>query len=59
MVVDGGRLGHEARDLSSDGVNVGLELGVDLVGSCSLLAEVVDLLLQSSVPVVDFAMSDQ
>lgn len=59
VVVDGGSLRHEARDLAADVVNVSLELGVDLVGSCSLLAEVVDLLLQSSVPVFDFAMSDQ
>lgn len=59
MVVDGGRLRHEARDLAPDVVNATLELGVDLIGSRSLLAEVVDLLLQASVPVFDFAMSDQ
>lgn len=59
MVVDGGRLSHEVRDLPSDVVDASLELGMDLVGSRSLLAEVVDLLLQTSVSVFDFAMSDQ
>lgn len=59
VVVDGGRLRHEAGDLAPDVVDASLELGVDLVGSRSLLAEVVDLPLQSSVPVLDFAMSDQ
>lgn len=59
VVVDNGRLRHEARDLAPDVVNAGLELGVDLVGGCSLLAEVVDLLLQTSIPVFDLAVSDQ
>lgn len=59
MVIDGGRVRHEARDLPPDLVDAGLELGVDLVGGGALLAEVVDLLLQTGVPVHDFAMPHQ
>lgn len=59
VVVDCRRLGHEARDLPPNLVNAGLELSVDLVRCRALLAEVVNLALETGVPVHDFTVPDK
>lgn len=59
VIVDRGRLRHEARNLPANLMDAGLVTRVNLVRGRALLAEVVDLLLESGVAVDGLAMSDK
>lgn len=59
MVVDGGRLRHEARNLPANLMDAGLVARMDFVRGRAFLSEMVDLLLESGVAIDGLAMPDK
>lgn len=59
MVVDSGCLRHQARNLPANLMDAGLVTRMNFVRGRALLAEMVDLLLESGVSVDGLAMPDK